>query len=202
MCAVVNNTDGGTGYGFMWYDDRYKAMRQDFYPVCPFTLLWPEEANDGPCTVLFYNGTNRYVYPKALPLNGTGTQGRCCGYKFPVWRPDAYHSANASFGGVLSVNFQLVDYWRFSYTCAWIDPPPASVGGVPRLPAYTVQRDVYLRHGTNLPVRMNETLTSGYSDFFNLRVGPQDQSVFTSLLDEYACPDAEQDPTFLRGCRK
>lgn len=178
------------GKGKLWYNFRYGGLRNDFYGKCPFVELACGLDNDVPCTVLFYKGYNYYIYP---------SEGICCGYKFPVWRPDSYLVANASLGGVVEINGELADYWRFQYSCDWIRPPVPETKN--RLPRLTVQRDIYLRTGTNFPVRMNETLTSAVTDFFNVKVGP-DESIFSSLLEDYKCITAATDPNFLQTCKQ
>lgn len=67
--------------GFIWYDDRFGALRNDFFGKCPFVELAGNRSSDGDCTVLFYKGYNYYFYPD---------ENICCGYKFPVWKPDNY----------------------------------------------------------------------------------------------------------------
>jgi hypothetical protein len=187
--TMVNYTDNSKSSGYIWYDIRFGGLRLDLYPICPFIEAQKEIINDIPCSVIFYKGNNYYVYPAA---------GLCCGYEFPVWRPDVYRNGNASFGGIMNINGTLVDYWRFQYTCPWIRPPvPMTVN---RLEEYTVQRDIYLRQGSNIPVRINETLTSGYTDYFNLVVGDQDESVFTELLSN--CIFEDSDTNFLKYCFK
>lgn len=176
------------GTGMIWYDARFGGLRNDFYSRCPFVELNVGFDNDVPCTVLFYKGYNYYIYP---------SQNVCCGYHFPSWRPDNYQVANASLGGTEQINGKLVDYWRFQYTCPWIRPSIPITKD--RLPAYTVQRDIYFLHGTNIPARMNETLTSAYTDFFNVQIGPQDETVFSSFLSQYNCLSGK-DKDFLKTC--
>jgi len=189
--TMVNYTDNTLANGNLYYDIQYGGLRLDFYPNnCPLIEAQSEEVNNGDCSIIFYKGNNYYVYPQS---------GLCCGYPgFPVWRPDVYRVANASFGGVYSISGVSVDYWRFQYTCPWIRPPvPLTMN---RLPAYTVQRDVYLKEGSNIPVRINETLTSGYSDYYNLMVGDQDESIFTEMLIN--CLFEDSNDYFLRVCNK
>lgn len=184
----TNFTDGTTAQGQIWYDDRFGGLRTDFYPTCPFAELQAAD-NNVPCSVLFYKGYNYYVYPKSQ---------MCCGYHFPVWKADSYQVGNASFGGQFNINGVPADYWRLCYTCAWTRPPTPITRN--RLPALTVQRDIYLRAGTNIPLRMNETLTSGYSDFYDLQLGPIDESIFKELTHD--CEMARPGPDFLKVCRK
>ena len=96
---------------------------------------------------------------------------------------------------------QPPDLWRFEYTCAWIKPQPEGPWPA-RLPAYTVQRDLYTVSGTNIPLAMNETLTSGMSIFRGTQVGPQDTgSVFGDFLDGYNCLDTS-DPNYYAVCNR
>lgn len=183
----MNSSDNGSGQIF--YDYRFGGLRTDFYDQCPFVEL-QQASNDGPCTVLFYKGMNYYIYPQ---------ESFCCAYHFPVWAPDSYRVGNASFGGNMFINGQNVTYWRFEYSCPWVRPPVPSTRN--RLPAgYTVQRDIYLLNN-EIPFRMNETLTSAYSDFTSVQVGPQDESIFTELIEKFKCV-GPTDPHFLRVCNK
>jgi len=184
---VVDYTDMSVGYGKIWYDIRFGGLRIDFNFACPFIQAQDGQLNDVPCSVVFYKGNNYYVYPKS---------GICCGYDFPVWSPDCYRVSNASFGGVLNINGISVDYWRFTCTSQWIRPPVPETRG--RLPADTLQRDIYVTSGGNIPVRMNETLTASYTDFTNLVVGNQDEQVFNSSIGN--CLFEDKDPHFLRVC--
>jgi len=185
----TNPTDQGTGN--IWYDIRFGGMRIDFHGICPFLELGDGLDNNVPCTVLFYEGYNYYIYPAA---------GICCGYEFPVWTPDTYFISNASLGGNFLINGIFTDYWRFQYACPWIRPPTPQT--MNRLPGgLTTQRDIYLQHGTNIPVRMNETLTSSYTDFFNLIIGDVDETIFSDFLQQYQCIFSDNDPTLQKTCQ-
>ena len=148
------------------------------------------------CSMLFLRNYNYYIYlPNGTSFPPIGTPlpppvaaaTTCCKYHFPVWAPDSYRVANASFGGTTTINGVKADYWRFQYTCPWTTPQPS--GPWPqRLPAVTVQRDLWTTAGGATPVRMNETLTSGYTDFLNVHIGPQDTArVFDGFVNQLNC---------------
>jgi hypothetical protein len=206
--VFVNETDRSTGYGKMWYDDRFgPAIRQDWFPDCPLAnLQGGSRANNVPCSVVFYRGEFAVRYPSfaSSRRNKKTTASRCCAYKFPAWRPDVYRAANATFVDTVSIDFQEADYFAFQYTCPWIRPRYSPQ----MLPAYTVQRDVYFTHGTNRVVRMNETLTSGWTDFFDLAEGPQDERLFSDVMSgtggEGACLRVSDvgEAKFLQQCIK
>ena len=60
--TLLNYTDGKLSQGFMWYDSRWGAMRQDFEAPCPFHELQPPLTNDGPCSMIFLKGMNYYIH--------------------------------------------------------------------------------------------------------------------------------------------
>lgn len=199
MTNYTNYPGGGGGdtvKGFAWYDNSVGGLRQDFEQgACPFVELQPPLSNQGTCTVMFLRGYNYYIYlapvGAAAPVPTAGASpGVCCKYHFPNWTPDSYRAANASFGGTTVINGQEADYWRFAYTCPWTRPE--APGPWPaRLPAYTVQRDLWTVAGGNVPVRMNETLTSGYTDFDGLQAGPQDTAtVFDAYVAKFDCMES------------
>jgi hypothetical protein len=109
---------------------------------------------------------------------------------------DSYRTANSSFGGTMKIGLVEVDYWRFTYTCPWIRPPVNLT--LHRLPAYTVQRDIYTLAGTGTPFRMNETLISSFSTFSHLLVGPQDESLFR--IEN--CITQQNNASFLQYCNQ
>ena len=63
--TYFNKSNRDTGWGYFWCDATYRAIRTDFYPMCPFLQLYQAsvEANYVPCSVLVYEGHNYYVYP-------------------------------------------------------------------------------------------------------------------------------------------
>lgn len=151
--------------GRTWYDASVGGLRQDFDAPCPFRELQPPYGNNGSCSVVFYEGDNLYCYNGLAGVPGAGgaagAAGVCCSYRFPNWRPDAYRLGNASWGGTDTLpSGKRADHWRFTYTCPWIRPQPQGPWPA-RLPARTVQRDIWTAVGGNTPLRMNETLTSG-----------------------------------------
>ena len=80
--TTFNITDSTFGRGTFYFNQDYGAIRNDFEPICPFKQIWQIqpgvdalEANYAPCTVLFYEGYNYYVYPQSQLT---------CKYKFPV----------------------------------------------------------------------------------------------------------------------
>lgn len=70
--------------------------------------------------------------------------------------------------------------------------------------AVTVQRDIYLKKGTNIPVRMNETLTSALTDFTDILIGDQDEEIFSEIVKSCMVEPPRQNvkafTEFLRVC--
>jgi hypothetical protein len=108
--TYYNMTNGDTGWGYFWYDVSHQAIRTDFYPMCPFLQLYEAgvDANYIPCSVLFYEGQNYYVYPKAQI---------CCNYTFPSWQPNWLCQSNATYNGTLVIDGQMADFWMVEWVC-------------------------------------------------------------------------------------
>lgn len=108
--TYYNMSNGDTGWGYFWYDASHQAIRTDFYPVCPFLQLYELgiDSNYVPCSVLFYQGQNYYVYP---------SHRVCCNYTFPAWQPDWLCQSNATFNGTLSIDGQKADFWMIEWVC-------------------------------------------------------------------------------------
>jgi hypothetical protein len=163
--------------------------------------------SDQPCTVMFLRGWNYYVYPQT---------GLCCAYKFPVWKPDTYRQANATWAGRRWMKMPspwsspsssssaaaqpvLADWFRFQYRCDWLRNQ-SSPAGLDRLPGYLVQRDLFVLAGTNRPLLINETLTSGETWFGqDLQIGAQDvDRWFDGFLRNFTCLSVLSQPTLFR----
>lgn len=110
--TFFNMSNGDTGWGYFWYDATHRAIRTDFYPMCPFLQMYEAsvEANYIPCSVLFYEGNNYYVYPSAQV---------CCNYSFPAWQPEWLCQSNATFNGTQFINGQLTDFWMVEWVGRW-----------------------------------------------------------------------------------
>ena len=108
--TYYNMSNGDTGWGYFWYDASHKAIRTDFYPMCPFLQLFEAgvDANYVPCSVLFYEGQNYYVYP---------TVKICCNYSFPSWQPNWLCQSNATYNGTVLINGQMADFWMVEWVC-------------------------------------------------------------------------------------
>jgi hypothetical protein len=106
--TYYNMSNGDTGWGLFWFDASHKAIRTDFYPMCPFLQLYSAgvDANYVPCSVLFYEGQNYYVYPSAQI---------CCNYTFPAWQPEWLCQSNATYNGTLLVDGQMADFWMVEW---------------------------------------------------------------------------------------
>jgi hypothetical protein len=106
--TYYNMSNGDTGWGYFWYDASHKAMRTDFYPMCPFLQLYDSgvDANYVPCSVLFYEGQNYYVYPSVKI---------CCNYTFPSWQPNWLCQSNATYNGTVLINGQMTDFWMVEW---------------------------------------------------------------------------------------
>jgi len=171
--VYVNATNLDTGWGSFYYDVRFGALRVDFNPVCPFLQLrgdpWDVNQNYVPCSMIFYEGNSYYIYP---------TRKVCCTYKFPVWNPDWMCVSNATYSGTFSLHGLKADLfsveWYSNFT-----------GDVP-FPLLNM-RNMYLQTGTNMPMRFQEDLDTGFLDFFNYTAGDQDEAVFTELINAYEC---------------
>lgn len=109
--TYYNESNGDTGWGYFWYDVSHQAIRTDFYPMCPFLQLYElgVDANYIPCTVLFYEGQNYYIYP---------TVQICCNYTFPAWQPDWMCQSNSTFNGTIRINGKLTDFWMIEWVCS------------------------------------------------------------------------------------
>jgi len=173
--VYVNTTNLDTGWGGFYYDVRFQALRIDFNPTCPFLQLRGDpmnvDSNYIPCSMIFYEGMSYYIYPMAKT---------CCQYQFPVWYPDWMCSSNATYGGTTSINGVEADLfsveWFSNFTM--VEFQPFSLINV---------RNMYVKTGTNMPLRFQEDLDTGFIDFFNYSVGEQDESIFTDLIDAYQC---------------
>ncbi|CAF4317838.1 unnamed protein product, partial [Adineta steineri] len=106
--TYYNMSNGDTGWGYFWYDASHQAIRTDFYPTCPFLQLYEAgvDANYIPCSVLFYEGQNYYVYPSAQT---------CCNYTFPAWQPNWLCQSNATYNGTLLIDGQMADFWMVEW---------------------------------------------------------------------------------------
>ena len=106
--TYYNMSNGDTGWGYFWYDVSHQAIRTDFYPMCPFLQLYQSgiESNYIPCSVLFYEGQNYYVYPSVQI---------CCNYTFPSWQPNWLCQSNATYNGSLKINGQMADFWMVEW---------------------------------------------------------------------------------------
>lgn len=106
--VYYNMSNGDTGWGYFWYDASHQAIRTDFYPMCPFLQLYQSgiDSNYVPCSVLFYEGQNYFIYP---------SMQICCNYTFPSWKPDWLCQSNATFNGTQTINGQLTDFWMIEW---------------------------------------------------------------------------------------
>jgi hypothetical protein len=106
--TYYNMSNGDTGWGYFWYDASHQAIRTDFYPMCPFLQLYEAglDANYIPCSVLFYEGQNYYVYPSAQI---------CCNYTFPSWQPNWLCQSNATYNGTLEIDGEMADFWMIEW---------------------------------------------------------------------------------------
>lgn len=106
--TYYNMSNGDTGWGYFWYDASRQAIRTDFYPMCPFLQLYQSgiDSNAIPCSVLFYEGLNYYVYP---------SMQICCNYSFPAWQPQWLCQSNATYNGTLIINGQMADFWMVEW---------------------------------------------------------------------------------------
>lgn len=106
--TYYNMSNGDTGWGYFWYDVSRQAIRTDFYPMCPFLQLYQSgiDSNYIPCTILFYEGQNYYVYP---------SMQICCNYTFPSWQPDWLCQSNATYNGSLRINGEMTDFWMIEW---------------------------------------------------------------------------------------
>jgi hypothetical protein len=106
--TYYNMSNGDTGYGYFWYDASHQAIRTDFFPMCPFLQLYEAgvDANYIPCSVLFYEGQNYYVYPSVQI---------CCNYTFPAWKPNWLCQSNATYNGTMVIDGELADFWMIEW---------------------------------------------------------------------------------------
>lgn len=109
--TYYNMSNGDTGWGQFWFDESHRAIRTDFYPTCPFLQMYEAgvDANYVPCTVLFYEGRNYFVYPSAQI---------CCNYSFPAWHLDWLCQGNATYNGTFLVDGQMADFWMIEWVSA------------------------------------------------------------------------------------
>ncbi|CAF1089529.1 unnamed protein product [Adineta steineri] len=165
--TYYNMSNGDTGWGYFWYDASHQAIRTDFYPTCPFLQLYEAgvDANYIPCSVLFYEGQNYYVYPSAQT---------CCNYTFPAWQPNWLCQSNATYNGTLLIDGQMADFWMVEWFSNY-----TGEGSVHNL------RNMYTRADSHVPLRFREDLDTGYLDFHDYVEGPIDQTIFTSIIDAY-----------------
>ncbi|CAF3451829.1 unnamed protein product [Rotaria sp. Silwood1] len=165
--TYYNMSNGDTGWGHFWFDESLRAIRTDFYPTCPFLQLYAAgiDANYVPCTVLFYEGQNYYVYPSAHV---------CCNYTFPAWHPEWLCQSNATYNGNVLVNGQMTDFWMVEWFSNF-----TGVGPIRNL------RNMYTVADSRIPVRFREDLDTGYLDFHDYVEGPIDPTIFTSVIDAY-----------------
>ncbi|CAF3179416.1 unnamed protein product [Rotaria sp. Silwood2] len=165
--TYYNMSNGDTGWGHFWFDESHRAIRTDFYPTCPFLQLYAAgiDANYVPCTVLFYEGQNYYVYPSARV---------CCNYTFPAWHPEWLCQSNATYNGNVLVNGQMTDFWMVEWFSNF-----TGVGPIRNL------RNMYTVADSRIPVRFREDLDTGYLDFHDYVEGPIDPTIFTSVIDAY-----------------
>ncbi|CAF0957335.1 unnamed protein product [Rotaria sordida] len=166
--TYYNMSNGDTGWGYFWYDASHQAIRTDFYPICPFLQLYEVgiDANYIPCSVLFYQGQNYYVYP--------GVQ-TCCNYTFPAWQPDWLCQSNATFNGTVTINGRMADFWMIEWFSNF-------TGGGP----VRNIRNMYTQVDSHIPIRFREDLDTGYLDFHDYVEGPIDQKIFTSVINGYS----------------
>jgi len=167
--VYYNMSDGSTGWGSFYYDVSMQALRTDFYPVCPFLQLYQAgvDANYVPCSVVFYEGFNYFIYPE---------QQTCCKYKFPVWYPDWLCSGNATFGGYVNLDGIATELWEVQWLSDY-----TGIGPVLNI------RNMYVESGTGIPVRIREDLDTGFLDFHDYVEGSLNTTIFTDVIDLFQC---------------
>ena len=151
------------------------SLRVDFGPVCPFKQLWDAglEANyAGPCSVIFRNSTVTYVYPAS---------NISCVYcernPFRAWHRDMLCTCQpthrqASLDRLDGEKGVAADLWEFEW---WWNI----------FLVFRNYRNVYFKPGTNIPLRFEEDLDTGYVDLYNYTTYESpglDDSIFTAPL--------------------
>eukprot|EP00117_Sycon_ciliatum_P039112 scpid44120/ scgid28950/ len=133
------------------------SLRVDFGPVCPFKQLWDAglEANyAGPCSVIFRNSTVTYVFP-----HSNTSCVYCERNPFRAWHRDQLCTSQpthrpATLDRLDGEKNVQADLWEFEW---WWNI----------FLVFRNYRNIYFKPGTNIPLRFEEDLDTGYVDLYN-----------------------------------